>query len=183
MDTRLERGAPGLRPALRRPTCSTPRCCACRWSASSPRRTRCGCRRSTRWTRELVTDSLVYRYNPAASPDGLRGDEGTFSICTFWYVEALARAGRLDEARLAFEKMLTYANHLGLYSEEIAPTGEQLGNFPQAFTHLARSTRPSRWTANSIAAGRHVKPSDSADHRRDGRRTTPGTPLPPSAAS
>jgi GH15 family glucan-1,4-alpha-glucosidase len=90
-----------------------------------------------RITEELVSDSLVYRYNAAASPDGLEGDEGTFSICSFWYVEALARAGRLDEARLAFEKMLTYANHLGLYSEEIGPTGEQLGNFPQAFTHLA----------------------------------------------
>jgi GH15 family glucan-1,4-alpha-glucosidase len=86
---------------------------------------------------ELVSDSLVYRYNVEASPDGLRGEEGTFSICSFWYVEALTRAGRLDEARLAFEKMLTYANHLGLYSEEIGPTGEQLGNFPQAFTHLA----------------------------------------------
>jgi GH15 family glucan-1,4-alpha-glucosidase len=88
-------------------------------------------------TNELVSDSLVYRYNVEASPDGLAGDEGTFSICSFWYVEALARAGRLEEARLAFEKMLTYANHLGLYSEEIGPTGEQLGNFPQAFTHLA----------------------------------------------
>jgi GH15 family glucan-1,4-alpha-glucosidase len=86
---------------------------------------------------ELVSDSLVYRYNIEASPDGLRGDEGTFSICSFWYVEALTRAGRVDEARLAFEKMLTYANHLGLYSEEIGPTGELLGNFPQAFTHLA----------------------------------------------
>jgi GH15 family glucan-1,4-alpha-glucosidase len=86
---------------------------------------------------ELVSDSLVYRYNIEASPDGLRGDEGTFSMCSFWYVEALTRAGRLDEARLAFEKMLTYANHLGLYSEEIGPSGEQLGNFPQAFTHLA----------------------------------------------
>ncbi|MEU6280944.1 glycoside hydrolase family 15 protein [Streptomyces sp. NPDC047028] len=88
-------------------------------------------------TGELVSDSLVYRYNPEASPDGLRGDEGTFSICSFWYVEALVRAGRLDEARLAFEKMLTYANHLGLYAEEIGRTGEQQGNFPQAFTHLA----------------------------------------------
>ncbi len=86
---------------------------------------------------ELVSDSLVYRYNVEASPDGVRGDEGTFSICSFWYVEALARAGRVDEARLAFEKMLTYANHLGLYSEEIGPSGELLGNFPQAFTHLA----------------------------------------------
>jgi GH15 family glucan-1,4-alpha-glucosidase len=88
-------------------------------------------------TQELVSDSLVARYNPQASPDGLQGEEGTFSMCTFWYVEALARAGRLDEARLVFEKMLTYANHLGLYAEEIGPTGEQLGNFPQAFTHLA----------------------------------------------
>jgi GH15 family glucan-1,4-alpha-glucosidase len=86
---------------------------------------------------ELVTDSLVYRYDPAASPDGLRGSEGTFSLCTFAYVESLARAGQLDKARVTFEKMLTYANHLGLYSEEIALTGEQIGNFPQAFTHLA----------------------------------------------
>jgi GH15 family glucan-1,4-alpha-glucosidase len=86
---------------------------------------------------ELVSDSLVHRYDPAASPDGLDGDEGTFSICSFWYVEALSRAGRVREARMAFEKMLTYANHLGLYSEEIGPGGEQLGNFPQAFTHLA----------------------------------------------
>jgi GH15 family glucan-1,4-alpha-glucosidase len=85
----------------------------------------------------LVSDSLVYRYNPSASPDGLRGSEGTFSLCTFSYVDALARAGQLDQARLVFEKMLTYANHLGLYSEEIGRTGEQLGNFPQAFTHLA----------------------------------------------
>jgi GH15 family glucan-1,4-alpha-glucosidase len=86
---------------------------------------------------ELVSDSLVYRYDPAASPDGLLGSEGTFSLCTFMYVDALGKAGRLDEARLTFEKMLTYANHLGLYSEEIAVTGEQIGNFPQAFTHLA----------------------------------------------
>lgn len=87
-------------------------------------------------THDLVSDSLVYRYDPQASPDGLRGDEGTFSICSFWYVEAMVHAGRIDEARLAFEKMLTYANHLGLYAEEISHTGEQQGNFPQAFTHL-----------------------------------------------
>jgi GH15 family glucan-1,4-alpha-glucosidase len=86
---------------------------------------------------ELVSDSLVYRYDPAATPDGLAGSEGTFSICTFWFIAALARSGRLEEARLTFEKMLTYANHVGLFSEEIGPTGEQLGNFPQAFTHLA----------------------------------------------
>jgi GH15 family glucan-1,4-alpha-glucosidase len=86
---------------------------------------------------ELVTDSLVYRYDPEASPDGLQGAEGTFSLCTFMYVDSLARAGQLEKARNTFEKMLTYANHLGLYSEEIALTGEQIGNFPQAFTHLA----------------------------------------------
>ncbi len=87
--------------------------------------------------KELVSDSLVYRYNPAASPDGLHGEEGTFSLCTFLYVDALARAGRLDDAVLTFEKMFTYGNHLGLFSEEIDSTGGQLGNFPQAFTHLA----------------------------------------------
>jgi len=87
--------------------------------------------------RELVSDSLVYRYNPAASPDGLHGNEGTFSLCTFLYVDALARAGRLDDAILTFEKMHTYGNHLGLFSEEIDSTGGQLGNFPQAFTHLS----------------------------------------------
>ena len=86
---------------------------------------------------KLVSDSLVYRYDPGASPDGLRGSEGTFSLCTFWYVDALARSGRLEEAALVFEKMHTYANHVGLYSEEIGLTGEQLGNFPQAFSHLS----------------------------------------------
>jgi GH15 family glucan-1,4-alpha-glucosidase len=86
---------------------------------------------------ELVRDSLVYRYNPAATPDGLEGDEGTFSMCTFWYVECLARAGRLEQALLVYEKMHTYANHVGLYSEQIGPSGELLGNFPQAFTHLS----------------------------------------------
>ncbi|MEU0059363.1 glycoside hydrolase family 15 protein, partial [Streptomyces sp. NPDC006334] len=86
---------------------------------------------------DLVSDSLVHRYDPAASPDGLRGGEGTFSLCSFLYVDALARSGRVDTARYAFDKMLTYANHVGLFAEEIGVTGEQLGNFPQAFTHLA----------------------------------------------
>jgi len=90
----------------------------------------------------LVSDSLVHRYNVERAKDGLAGKEGTFNICTFWLVEALTRAGwgdrsRLDDARLMFEKMLSYANHLGLYAEEIGPNGEALGNFPQAFTHLA----------------------------------------------
>ena len=84
----------------------------------------------------LTRDSLVHRYDISLSPDGLDGEEGTFSICTFWLVECLARSGRLDEAHLIFQKMLGYANHLGLYSEEIGLHGEMLGNFPQAFTHL-----------------------------------------------
>jgi pentatricopeptide repeat protein len=84
----------------------------------------------------LVSNSLVYRYDVEKSPDGLEGEEGTFNLCSFWLVEALTRAGRVDEARLIFEQMLGYSNHLGLYSEEIGPGGEALGNFPQAFTHL-----------------------------------------------
>ena len=90
----------------------------------------------------LVSSSLVYRYNVERGLDGLAGEEGTFNICTFWLVEALTRAGRkdrarLEDARLIFEKMLTYANHLGLFAEETGVSGEALGNFPQAFTHLA----------------------------------------------
>lgn len=90
----------------------------------------------------LVANSLVYRYNVGESSDGLSGEEGTFNICTFWLVEALTRAGRfdrsrLDDARLMFERMLGFANHVGLYAEETGHSGEALGNFPQAFTHLA----------------------------------------------
>ncbi len=91
--------------------------------------------------KELTSDSLVRRYNPkTAADDGLGSIEGTFSPCSFWMAESLARAGRLDEARLMLEKMLTYCNHVGLYAEEIGPTGEALGNFPQAFTHLSLIT-------------------------------------------
>jgi len=90
----------------------------------------------------LVSNSLVYRYNPSVSADGISGEEGTFNICTFWLVEALTRAGkydrkRLEDARLIFEKMLGYANHLRLFSEETGRSGEALGNFPQALTHLS----------------------------------------------
>jgi GH15 family glucan-1,4-alpha-glucosidase len=90
----------------------------------------------------LTANSLVYRYNLADGVDGLSGEEGTFNICTFWLVEALTRAGRhdrsrLEEARLIFERMLGFANHVGLYAEETGYRGEALGNFPQAFTHLA----------------------------------------------
>jgi GH15 family glucan-1,4-alpha-glucosidase len=90
----------------------------------------------------LVEDSLVFRYDPNRTDDGIEGDEGSFNMCSFWLVEAMTRAGhvdrrRLDAARLVFEQMLGYANHVGLYAEETGPSGEALGNFPQAFTHLA----------------------------------------------
>ena len=85
----------------------------------------------------LASDSLLYRYNfQDAAPDGLTGQEGTFTICSFWYVECLARAGDLEKARFYFEKALSYASHLGLFSEELGPRGEHLGNFPQALSHL-----------------------------------------------
>jgi GH15 family glucan-1,4-alpha-glucosidase len=86
---------------------------------------------------ELRVDPLIFRYTRGTTLDGLPGIEGGFSACSFWYAEALARAGRVDEGRLVFEKMLAYANHVGLFSEEVATSGEALGNFPQALTHLA----------------------------------------------
>jgi GH15 family glucan-1,4-alpha-glucosidase len=90
----------------------------------------------------LVSDGFVYRYPPEPRIDGLPGEEGTFNMCSFWLVEAMTRAGMadpemLDQARLLFERMLGYSNHLGLYAEQTSSQGEQLGNFPQAFTHLA----------------------------------------------
>jgi GH15 family glucan-1,4-alpha-glucosidase len=89
-----------------------------------------------------VSDGLVFRYDVETTPDGLKGTEGTFNLCTFWLVEALTRASasdpkRLRHARLLFEQMLGYANHLGLYAEQIGHQGQALGNFPQAFTHLS----------------------------------------------
>ena len=87
--------------------------------------------------KELVTDSLVYRYKlEDGASDGFSGEEGTFSMCSFWYIECLAKSGQINKAVLYFEKMLGYSNHLGLFSEQISLKGEQLGNFPQAFTHL-----------------------------------------------
>jgi GH15 family glucan-1,4-alpha-glucosidase len=90
----------------------------------------------------LVSDGLVFRYDVAKTPDGLKGTEGTFNLCTFWLVEALTRAGaleprRLRQARLLFEQMIGYGNHVGLYAEQIGHQGQALGNFPQALTHLA----------------------------------------------
>src|SRR5262249_16510760 len=98
--------------------------------------------------------------------DGLTGDEGTFSMCSFWYVECLSRMGDLPKARLFFEKMLGYANHLGLYGEELGPQAQHLGNFPQAFTHLAL-----------ISAAFHLAPRPRAPGLLPGRRA-PG-PRPP----
>jgi GH15 family glucan-1,4-alpha-glucosidase len=86
----------------------------------------------------LVEDTLVRRYEPERTHvDGIPGGEGSFTACSFWYIECLARAGEREKAQLLFEKLLGYANHLGLYSEQIGPSGQHLGNFPQAFTHLA----------------------------------------------
>ena len=87
--------------------------------------------------RTLVEEPLVYRYDTARDADGLRGGEGSFTACSFWYIECLARAGEVAKARLLFEKMLGYANHVGLFAEETGTNGQHLGNFPQAFTHLA----------------------------------------------
>jgi GH15 family glucan-1,4-alpha-glucosidase len=89
---------------------------------------------------ELSVGAQVQRYSQGAASDGMSGQEGTFSACSFWLVEDLARAGRLDEARLRLEKLLSFSNHVGLFAEEMSPTGEALGNFPQAFTHLALIT-------------------------------------------
>jgi GH15 family glucan-1,4-alpha-glucosidase len=120
---------------------------------------------------QLALGSLVYRYDTnTAAADGLEGEEGTFSMCTFWLVEALTKAGRLTEARLIFEKMLSYANHLRLYAEEVSHSGEQLGNFPQAFTHFGLITAAcnldlalnTKRAAHTVA--RRDRPSSHSSH-------------------
>jgi GH15 family glucan-1,4-alpha-glucosidase len=117
----------------------------------------------------LVSDSLVYRYaHKRAASDGLLGREGTFSMCTFWLVEALARAGEINDARLIFEKMLTYANPLGLFSEEIAPSGEALGNFPQAFSHLALISAAYNLDRFLDQGARHYAPTSERAMYRSG---------------
>jgi GH15 family glucan-1,4-alpha-glucosidase len=87
---------------------------------------------------ELTVDGLVLRYRVEETDDGLSGEEGAFAICSFWLVSALAEVGETSRARQLCEKLLSYASPLELYAEEIDPrTGRHLGNFPQAFTHLA----------------------------------------------
>ena len=87
---------------------------------------------------ELTVDGLVLRYRVETTDDGLQGEEGTFTICSFWLVSALAEIGEIERARELCEKLLSYASPLLLYAEEIDPhSGRHLGNFPQAFTHLA----------------------------------------------
>ncbi len=104
----------------------------------------------------LIDDSLVYRYKIGdAAADGLLGEEGTFCMCSFWYVECLSRAGDPQKARYFFEKMLGYANHVGLYAEELGPRGEHLGNYPQAFTHLALISAAYDLDRKLSAAGQH----------------------------
>jgi GH15 family glucan-1,4-alpha-glucosidase len=104
-----------------------------------------------------------------AAEDGLPGTEGTFSVCSFWLVEAMARAGRLEEAQLLFEKMLTYANHLGLFAEEIGSSGEALGNFPQAFTHLGLISAAVNLNSLLDHPETSAPPSTSGWNARDGR--------------
>ncbi len=122
--------------------------------------------------KELVSDSLVHRYRVGeAAADGLPGGEGFFTVCSFWFVEAMSRAGMLEEAQLMFEKLLSYANHLGLFSEEISSKGELLGNFPQALTHLglisaAHRSRPvTGWRGDISERKRGVNPCQIVGRR------------------
>lgn len=87
---------------------------------------------------ELTEDGLVLRYRVEETDDGLHGEEGAFVICSFWLVSALVEIGEITRARQLCERLLSFASPLNLYAEEIQPrTGQHLGNFPQAFTHLA----------------------------------------------
>ena len=125
-------------PSTTTPRPSTRRCCCCRSCAS--------CRPRTPRIRatvlaiadELTVDGLVLRYRVDETDDGLPGEEGAFTICSFWLVSALVEIGEVERARMLCEKLLSFASPLGLYAEEIDPhSGRHLGNFPQAFTHLA----------------------------------------------
>ncbi|KAI9846209.1 MAG: hypothetical protein M1838_001370 [Thelocarpon superellum] len=111
----------------------------------------------------LTSTGLVYRYNSLKSDDGVGGREGSFSMCTFWLVEALTRAGAynpryLSQATSLFENMLSFSNHLSIFSEEIARSGEQLGNTPQAFSHLALISAAFNLDRTGLSAGRAAVP-------------------------
>jgi alpha,alpha-trehalase len=119
---------------------------------------------------ELTRDGMLYRYT---GDDGLAGGEGVFSICTFWLADALILAGEVENGERVFRRMLRFANHLGLYSEELDPrTGDFLGNFPQAFTHIALINtarilhRAHERLAGSSGAGTGSTPDKAASHQR-----------------
>jgi GH15 family glucan-1,4-alpha-glucosidase len=104
----------------------------------------------------LIVDGLVRRYHTSQTDDGLPPGEGAFLACSFWYVDNLALAGRRDEAREWFERLLELRNDVGLLAEEYDPTiGRQLGNFPQAFSHVALID-----SAYNLSAGEHAKPAE-----------------------
>ena len=111
----------------------------------------------------LTRDGLVYRYR---TQDGVAGGEGTFTLCTFWLVEALALGGRLDEARGLFEHAITFANDLGLMAEEIDPeTAAQLGNFPQGFSHMALIGAAVN-LATAVSNGRELRAQSESERAR-----------------
>jgi GH15 family glucan-1,4-alpha-glucosidase len=107
---------------------------------------------------QRLTDDrgLVYRYRAEGGVDGLAGDEGTFLLCTFWLAEALARAGKVDRARAVFERSIAYANDVGLLAEEVdEATGDLLGNFPQAFSHIGLIN--AAWAISQAESGRPIE--------------------------
>ncbi len=106
---------------------------------------------------ELTEDGLVLRYRTEETDDGLSGEEGSFTICSFWLVSALVEIGEVERAHALCERLLSHASSLGLYAEELDPiTGRHLGNFPQAFSHIAlinAVTHVIRAEENSHASG------------------------------
>jgi GH15 family glucan-1,4-alpha-glucosidase len=104
---------------------------------------------------DRLTDDrgLVYRYRTDGDGDGLSGDEGTFLLCTFWLAQALAMAGQVDRAREVFERAAAFVTDIGLLAEEVDPdSGELLGNFPQAFSHIGLVN--AAWAIDQAERGR-----------------------------
>ena len=132
---------------------------------------------------ERLTDErgLVYRYRTKGGVDGLAGEEGTFLLCTFWLAQAQAMAGDLDRARQTFENARAYANDLGLLAEEVDPdSGEMLGNFPQAFSHIGLVNAAYAISLAELAAG-EGRPADPADPEGARRREAAGASMPAAA--